>query len=346
MEPKVDDSPGPNVSSVDTPPPPILLAGPTAVGKSALALGLAEQIGGEIVSVDSMQVYRGLNIGTAKPSLEERQRVPHHLIDILELTESFDAAQFVRRATQAVAEIRARRRVPIFCGGTGLYFKAYLEGLGAAPPTDARLRGELERTPLPDLLRELRQLDPATSERIDRHNPRRVVRALEIIRLTGRPLAPQRANWKKLEPLSSPGTPADAGWFICLTRSTEDLRRRIDARVEAMFAQGLVEETRQLLATGLGANPTALQALGYRQVVEYLRGERPLAETVELVKVRTRQFAKRQMTWFRHQARGHWVPLAERQDLAGLARGWAQQWSRRVEPRPENVADSSQFTHR
>ena len=175
---------------------PIFLAGPTAAGKSAVALALAERIGGEIISVDSMQVYRGMDIGTAKPGPEELQRVRHHLIDVAGLDETFDAAQFVRLAGAAVAEIQSRGRVPIFCGGTGLYFKAYREGLGEAPPADAALRAGLEAQPLAELLAELEKSDPVTFQRIDRKNPRRVIRAVEVIRLTGRPFSGQRARWE------------------------------------------------------------------------------------------------------------------------------------------------------
>src|SRR5258706_9064770 len=161
---------------------PLLLAGPTAVGKSEVALRLAEKLGGEIISVDSMQVYRGLDLGTAKPSAADRARVPHHLIDVVDINEPFDAAKFVELARRAVAEIQARGRVPVLCGGTGLYFKAFLEGLGDAPPADPALRAELEAAPLPGLLRELAERDPASYEKIDRRNPRRVVRAVEVIR--------------------------------------------------------------------------------------------------------------------------------------------------------------------
>jgi len=305
-------------------PRPIFIAGPTAVGKSAIALLLAEKIGGEIISADSMQVYRGLNIGTAKPSAAERKRVPHHLIDVCDLSEAFDAAQFIRLAEKAVAEIQARNKTPIFCGGTGLYFKAFLDGLGEAPATDAKLRAELEAAPLEILLAELRERDPATFEKIDRQNPRRVVRAVEVIRLTGKPFSAQRAEWKSsisnedgglkmedgkthvrpssiLHPPSSP--------IFCFTRPPEDLHRRINVRVDEMFRRGLVAETEQLLKHGLAENKFALQAIGYRQVVEHLRGERPLAETIELVKARTRQFAKRQLTWFRRHGNCEWIEL-------------------------------------
>ena len=282
----------------------LLIAGPTAVGKSAVALELAGRIGGEIISVDSMQVYRGLDIGTAKPSPEERQRVPHHLIDVVEVNEPFDAAHFSKLARAAVADIQRRGGVPILCGGTGFYFKAFLEGLGEAPSANAALRAELEALPLPELLRELERNDPVTFAKIDRQNSRRVVRALEVIRLTGRPFSAQRTRWNPELP-----TP-NAEPFFGLTRSSGDLRARIDARVDAMFARGLAQETEQLLKRGLAENKTAMQAIGYRQAVEHLRHERSLEETIALVKQRTRQFAKRQMTWFRRQFRLEWLNCA------------------------------------
>ena len=301
----------------------VFIAGPTAVGKSEIALALAEQLGGEIISVDSMQVYRGLDIGTAKPSPADRARVPHHLIDILDLTESFDAAQFARLAHRAVAEIQSRGRVPVLCGGTGLYFKAFLEGLGEAPPADAKLRAELEATPLEKLLEELRERDPAAYEKIDRQNPRRVIRAVEVIRLTGKPFSEQRADWNVL-PASSPEglkleVPARCrNHVFCFIRSSDDLRARINARVDTMCARGLVDETRELLKRGLAENKTAMQAIGYRQVVEHLHGERSLAETIELVKIRTRQFAKRQLTWFRAQKNLDWIELKPDESLAAV----------------------------
>ncbi len=283
---------------------PLLLAGPTAVGKSEIAALLAEKLRGEIVSVDSMQVYRGLDLGTAKPSPEERARVPYHLIDVVDLTEPFDAARFIRLARRAVADIQGRGKLPILCGGTGLYFKAFLEGLGEAPPADAVLRAELEALPLPELLRELAERDPATYERIDRQNPRRVIRAIEVIHLTGKPFSSQRANWHHASPITH-----QAANCFGLARSVADLRQRIDARVDGMFRRGWVAETEALLKRGLARNQTALQALGYRQIVEHLRGERSLPETIALVKTRTRQFAKRQMTWFRRQLPLTWINL-------------------------------------
>ena len=294
--------------------PPIFIAGPTGIGKSEIALRLAEQLDGEIISADSMQVYRGLDIGTAKPSPAERARVPHHLVDICALNESFDAAQFVRLAEKAVEEIQARDRVPVFCGGTGLYFKAFLSGLGEAPATNPSLRAELEASSFEALLHELRERDPVAYEKIDKQNPRRVIRAVEVVRLTGKPFSAQRARWG--ETSGEPSALANSGSrgrsphrFFCFTRSPENLHARINARVDAMFARGLVAETRELLQHGLAENKTAMQAIGYRQVVEHLRGERSLPETVELVKSRTRQFAKRQLTWFRRQLNPQWIEL-------------------------------------
>ena len=289
-----------------TPRDPLFLAGPTAVGKSEVAHLLAERLGGEIITVDSMQVYRGLDIGTAKPSLDDRARVSHHLLDVVELTEAFDAAKFVERAHKAIREIQERSRTPILCGGTGLYFKALLDGLGESPPANPALRAELEATPLADLLRELVDRDPAAYERIDRRNPRRVIRALEVTRLTGKTFSEQRADW----PADESFRPAPhAQRFFALSRTSEDLRMRIDSRVDQMFERGLVAETRSLLQRGLEQNKTAMQAIGYRQVVEHLRGELPLTETIALVKTRTRQFAKRQMTWFRRQLPVKWMAI-------------------------------------
>jgi tRNA dimethylallyltransferase len=295
-------------------PRPVFLAGPTAVGKSEIALLLAEQLGGEIISADSMQVYRGLDIGTAKPSADERARVPHHLIDICDLTEAFDAAQFIRRAQQAFEEIQSRNKIPIFCGGTGLYFKAYLSGLGEAPATNPELRAELEAASFEALLHELRERDPVAYEKIDKQNPRRVIRAVEVIRLTGKKFSEQRAEWKAQSPV-----PIKNNSF-CFTRPSPDLHARINARVDTMFACGLVEETRTLLQHGLAENKTAMQAIGYRQVVEYLRDERSLTETIELVKSRTRQFAKRQLTWFRRHGNMEWIELKPDESLAECAR--------------------------
>ncbi len=294
-------------------PLPVVIAGATASGKSDVAMALAELLGGEVISVDSMQVYRGLDIGTAKPTQEMRGRIPHHLLDVVELTDGFDVAHFVRLAQQAVAEIQGRGRVPILCGGTGMYFNAWLNGLGTAPAPDPRLRIELEALPTAALLEELARKDWQTFDEIDVANRRRVVRAVEVIRLTGRPFSSQRALW----PDRAPGL---AGRSFGLERVREDLVFRIEHRVDRMFAEGLVGETQRLSGLGLSANRTALQAIGYRQVVEHLRGECGLRDTIEKVKAKTRQFAKRQGTWFRGQMDLEWIRMEAGETPLAVAR--------------------------
>ena len=200
-----------------------------------------------------------------------------------------------------------RQNCRLWCDPRNGSRQTFLNGLGDSPPANATLRAELNATPLPELLRELEQRDPVTFQIIDRQNPRRVVRALEVIRETGKPFSAQRADWKS----PSQAAPAQvASRFFCFKRSNETLRARSSARVDWMFENGLVDETKKLLERGLAENQTAIQAIGYRQVVEHLRGERALAETIELVKIRTRQFAKRQLTWFRRQLEPVWIELS------------------------------------
>jgi tRNA dimethylallyltransferase len=285
---------------------PILLTGPTASGKSAVALELALRIGGEIVSVDSMQVYRGLDIGTAKPSADEAARVRHHLIDVVDLTESFDAARFVTAAMAAIQDIESRGKTAILCGGTGLYFNAWLGGLGSAPPPDPVLRAQLEAATTAELLDELARTDPVTLDQIDLHNRRRLVRAVEVIRLTGRPFSLQRARWPEN------GSTVVAGRSFGIQRDRQDLVRRIHDRVDRMFAAGLIAETQALLERGLRENRTALQAIGYRQVVEHLErkpGTESIRQTIERVQTKTRQFAKRQLTWMQIQMDLEWLDV-------------------------------------
>lgn len=285
----------------------ICIAGPTAVGKSAVALEVARLLDGEIVSVDSMQVYQGLDIGTAKPGPIDRGSIPHHMIDVVSLREPFDAADFARLAEAACADIVSRGRMPILCGGTGLYFKALFEGLPKTPETNPALRLEIESTPLPSLLEELSLKDPVAFDRIDRRNPRRVMRAIEVIRLTGRPFSEQRADWSGPTQRRNEGAPVRE--FLVLERDPADLKARMETRVNEMFRAGLVEETELLLQGGLRENRAAMQAIGYRQVVRHLETRGSLASTIEEVKIKTRQFAKRQRTWFRTQCQGEHLHL-------------------------------------
>ena len=284
---------------------PIFIAGPTACGKSDVAMEVARHTGGGIVSVDSMQVYRGMDLGTAKPSAEEQAAIRHHLIDITELTESYDAATFISQAQEAAAV----EEQAIFCGGTGLYFQALLEGLGDAPRANAKIRAELENTATEKMIEELAEKDPVTHGTIDLQNRRRLVRAVEVIRVTGEPFSEQRAEWTSQVP---------EGFFL-VQREVEDLRKRIEERVDQMFATGLVDETRALLPA-LEQNRTASQALGYRQVLDHLRGERDLPDTIALVKSRTWQFAKRQQTWFRKLKGATYLQVAAGEEPAATAR--------------------------
>jgi tRNA dimethylallyltransferase len=284
----------------------LALVGATATGKSDVALALAGRLNAEIVSVDSMQVYRGLDIGTAKPTPAERARLKHHLIDVVDLAQPFNAATFAHAANAAILDIQRRGHYVILCGGTGLYFKALLEGLTSTPPADPALRATLESTPLRILLDELRLRDPSTFKQIDHRNKRRIVRAIEILRLTGYPpLAQPTAR----RPSPTPAKNLLLATFG-LTRETNDLRLRIESRVDAMFAHGLVTETKELLPLGLATNRTALQAIGYRQVFEYLQGQRSLTDTIALVKQKSRQLARRQMTWFRNQQNVSWIAVS------------------------------------
>ena len=273
--------------------PVIYITGATASGKSALAMRLANTLGGEIISVDSMQVYCGLNIGTAKPSAQEQNEIQHHLIDVAQLSEAFDAAQFVSLAQQALKLIWKKGRVPIFCGGTGLYFRALIEGLGESPPSDESLRDELALMPIESLVAELQIKDPEAAKQVDLKNPRRVLRAIEVIRLTGRPYSEQRIGWDNVD--KAPQN------LFCISREVDVLNQRIHKRVDEMFNQGLVEETQTLIKKGLRNNRNACQALGYRQVLDLLDGKLDLENVVQQVKTKTRQFAKRQRSWFRNQ---------------------------------------------
>lgn len=309
--------------------PPLYIGGPTAVGKSQVALSLAERLGGEILSVDSMQVYRGMDIGTDKPTAAEQQRVPHHLIDLVPVTHPFDVAQYVVLAHQAEQAVRKRGRLPIFCGGTGLYIKAFLEGIGDAPPPDPGLREELEATELADLLEELYRLDPETYHIVDRRNARRVIRAVEVCRLTGRPFSEQKAHWSHNDKPDTPAkVPRSQPFCFGLTRAAADLEHRLSHRVDQMFNDGLVDETRRLLEAGLAKNRSAMQALGYRQAIDYLEGKRSLADTVAHVKRRTRLFTKRQLTWFRHQMRLNWLTIARTTSTERVAERIAEEFLR------------------
>ena len=286
----------------------LAVVGPTASGKSALALALAERFGGEIVSCDSMQVYRGMDIGTAKPTDAERARVPHHLIDILDPDEPCSAADYGDEAARVAETILSRSRLPIFCGGTGLYLAAALSGRhDAAPPSDPALRAELlargeSEEGRRELYAELAAVDPASAEATHPNNLRRVVRALEIYRLTGKPKSAIDLESKR-----------KAARFDCLTLGLDfpdraDLYARIDRRVDLMMEAGLFSEAKALWEKGyLAPGTTAGQAIGYRQFLPCFAGDATPEEAAEEIKLATRRYAKRQLTWFRAQPGIVWL---------------------------------------
>lgn len=280
------------------PEAPVLavVLGPTAVGKSRVAVDLALRFGGEIIGGDSIQVYRGFDIGTDKPTEADRRGVPHHLIDIVDASVQFTAADFVREALAAARAIAARGRLPIVAGGTGLYLKALLDGLFPGPGRDQAVRAALEAEArdrgLAALYERLRRVDPEYAAKVRDRDRVRIVRALEVFETTGRPIS---AHF--LDTASPVAGRRVVRLGLRLERAA--LVRRIEARVDRMFARGLVDEVRALLARGVPADAPPFRALGYRHVVRHLGGGLSLEEAAALTKTDTRQYAKRQMTWFR-----------------------------------------------
>lgn len=283
------------------------LAGPTASGKTQLALHLAEQLNGEIISLDSMAIYRGMDIGTAKPSVGERLRIPHHLIDVAEPHQEFTVAQFLEMANVAAQQIASRGSLPLFVGGTGLYLRSVLRGLSAGPEADWVFRRELEAESLLHdqhwLHHQLMAVDPVTASRLHPNDRRRIIRALEVFRLTGRKLSDDQTQI----PLPAERRPRFVVW---LSPPREWLYQRINQRVDQMMSEGLLEEVRALAARIPAPGRTAMQALGYRELFSHLRGECSLQEAVEQIKIGTRQFAKRQHTWFRNLEECRTLPIA------------------------------------
>jgi len=283
-------------------PPILVLLGPTATGKSELAMSLAETFNGEIVNADALQVYRRLEVGTAKPASEDRQRIPHHLVDILEPDEPFSAGQFARLARTAIEDVHEASRLPIIVGGSGLYLRALLEGLSPIPAIQSMTRDLLkerfEREGLDLLRQELREVDPETEQRLAAGDTQRVLRALEVWTETSRTLSSWQEEKTDEEPLEA--------LKVGLTLPRSLLYDRIAERAEAMMDGGWVEEVRHLLESGLTGSEPAFQAIGYRQLVEHLRGHTSLSQALSSVIVSTRQYAKRQLTWFRREADVKW----------------------------------------
>ncbi len=284
----------------------IFIVGPTGVGKTTVSIALARRVDGEIVSADSMQVYRGMRVGTCAPTEEEKQGVPHHLVQELAPDQPYSAAIFREKALRLIREIHDRARIPIVVGGSGLYFRALVDGLFDAPPSDPELRSalveEARRDGVEALHRRLQKLDPESALRIQPRDLRRIVRSLEVYKLTGQPISELQTEW------NSYSEPKDF-YLIGLTRPREELYKRTNARVKAIFANGLVDEVLALAKTGYGKDLERIKALGYMEVLEYLSEGRALGDVIEQVKISTRHYARRQMMWFRRDPRIQWLEL-------------------------------------
>lgn len=296
--------------------PLVVLVGPTAIGKSRIAIEVAQTLGTEILTADSTQVYRGMNVGTDTPSEEDRQRVPHRLIDLVEPDEPFNAGEFRRQALREISRLHEHGLLPLVVGGTGLYVRALLNGLWAGPPSDRTLRRTLEDEARArggeSMYQELGRVDPVTARRVHPRDTVKVLRALEVYRQTGVPLS------KAHEERRERATPFRA-LVLGLTMERAVLYQRIDQRVDVELAKGLVDETRTLLAKGYSRGLVSMKSLGYRQVAGYLEGEYSFDEAVRRLKRDTRHFAKRQMTWFRKEPGLTWVEVQPEESVRSVS---------------------------
>ena len=291
------------------------LTGATASGKTAVGVELAERLNAEIISLDSMAVYCGMDVGTAKPTSEQRSRIPHHLLDIVEPDAEFSLSQYVRMAHQRAEEIRGRGREVLFVGGTSLYLKSLLRGIFPGPPADWEFRQmiekELEEAGIDALHARLQQVDPLSAAKLHPHDKRRIIRALEVYKQTGRPISHEQTHFDE--------TPRDECRAFVLKWPRAELHARIERRVDQMFATGLIEEVQGLLDRHETLSRTAAQAVGYRETIEFLEGKHTREATIDLVKIRTRQFARRQETWFRSLDECQYIEASSEFDAAGLA---------------------------
>jgi tRNA dimethylallyltransferase len=285
----------------------LCLLGPTAVGKTELTVDLAQRLDAEVISADSRQVYRYMDIGTAKPSPQQRALVPHHVIDCVYPDERFSAAEFQRLADKSMEEIKSRGKLPILVGGTGLYFRALVDGLFEGPEADdelrERLRREAERSGSTALYERLVEVDPEYASRIHPNDLVRIVRALEVYEKTGQPISRLQRQWKS-------GETRYRFIAFCLIRDRDELYGRIERRVDRMIQEGFVDEVRRLLDMGYSRELNSMRTFGYRELASYLCGEMSFDEAVELTKRRTRQYARRQIIWFRGDDRLIWINAA------------------------------------
>jgi tRNA dimethylallyltransferase len=278
----------------------LVILGPTASGKSTLAVEIARRVRGDILSVDSMQVYRGMDIGTAKPTADEQAQVNHHLINVVDPNESYTVARFVESADEIIRSAAARNVPLIATDGTPLYYKALFEGLFEGPPADADLRERLRTQSPEDLHARLSEIDPVAAARIHRNDEKRMIRAIEVHELTGKPISSFQTDWAS-EQQRHPAT------WVGLMWDKDALNRRINARVKQMIEAGWLDETRRLLATSGGLSFTAAEATGYRELILHLQGKLSLDDAVEQIKIATRQLARRQMKWFRRFPNVKWL---------------------------------------
>ena len=295
--------------------PLICIVGPTAVGKTEIAIQLAQYLDAEIVSLDSRQIYREMDIGTAKPTPDQRQVVLHHLIDCVAVDQPFSVAEYQRWADSAIEEIQERSKRAMIVGGAGLYFRGLIDGLFAGPGADAEIRAKLQREADERgnvaLHERLRRCDPETADRVHPNNRVKVIRALEVYELTGKPISALQQQWKTDEPRY----PFRA---FGLNMPRETLYHRIEDRVDQMVEAGLIEEVQGLLDQGYPRNCVAMQSFGYKELIEYLDGNRTLDEAIALLKQNTRRFAKRQLTWFCNDPRIEWLDISEFSSMEGI----------------------------
>ena len=288
------------------PPKIVCVVGPTASGKTKMGVAIAKCFGGEVVSVDSMQIYRGMTIGTAAPTAEEMEGVPHHMIAVADPTETWSVARFTEAADACVQDILRRGKLPILVGGTGLYLDALVRGNSfaegcAGTEIRAALQKRMEAEGAEVLLAELRTIDPETAARLHLKDEKRILRALEVWQETGKTMTQHNLETQQLPPKY------EAVYVGLDFESRDDLRARIDRRVDIMVEQGLLQEVRDLLSSGIPRTATALQAIGYKQFLAVEEGRATVAEAVEEVKLRSRQYAKRQLTWLRRNKAIHWI---------------------------------------
>lgn len=291
----------------------ICIAGPTASGKTGLAVALAKALNGEVVSCDSMQIYRGMDVGTAKPTPAEMQGVPHHLLDVADPGEDFSVGRYVRLATEAITDIHSRGRTAIVAGGTGLYLDSLVKGEEFAPPSREGERKFLEdaaeQKGIEYVYDMLMEADPETAERLHLSDRKRIIRAMEVFLITGLPLSWHIAQSRQRPPRYRPA------WLGLNFRDRAKLYARIDARVDQMLAQGLEQEVQRLLDAGVDPQTTAMQAIGYKELASALRGECTVEEAASRIKQASRNYAKRQLTWFRRNDKIRWIYPDETPDL-------------------------------